>query len=260
MAYFGATIRQRRIGVVALLTFSVLRQTLSFQQQWRVSAAARSSVCYPPSGQLYCGTSRTRPMAAHVVSEIAPVKALMLTTRWKSDAENLNALGYTPKDSAYTIVQKSSAANLLADMQRTANLLSVVSKSEEGLQANHPSFETLNGLKLLCALGTSNNDGTAIAFYKQGADGGRTTQIDYCMGNIALGSNEVAEEVLVQRIVDEGKRQKVDGGLVERITLRGRVAPSGTNYLPQFCEEMGFHLVDPQPDDDDPRLLYELPM
>ena len=107
---------------------------------------------------------------AHVISEISPVKALMLTTRWKSDAENLNALGYTPKDSTYTIVQKSSAAGALQEMQRLANMLSLLTKTEEGLTPSHASYDQLHGLKTLCALSTSQNEGTAIAFYKDATE------------------------------------------------------------------------------------------
>lgn len=194
---------------------------------------------------------------AHVISEISPVKALMLTTRWKSDAENLNALGYTPKDSTYTIVQKSSAAGALQEMQRLANMLSLLTKTEEGLTPSHASYDQLHGLKTLCALSTSQNEGTAIAFYKDATEadesGVATTRVEYCMGNIALGSNENAEEVLLKKIVKEAKAD----GVAKRVTVRGRVAPSGTTYLPQFCEDMGFTLAEPQPPDE-PCLIYEL--
>ena len=193
------------------------------------------------------------PSMAHVIKEIAPVKALMLTTRWKSDAEDLNALGYTPKDDTYTIVQKSSASDVLTEMQRLANMLSLLGKTEGGLTPDHAAYDQLNGMKVVCALSTDQNEGTAIAFYKEAANDGATAQIDYCMGNIALGTNENAEEVLVRKIVDEARA----GGVAKRVTVRGRVAPSGTTYLPAFCEAMGFAKVDPQPSDD-PHLLYEL--
>ena len=55
----------------------------------------------------------------------------------------------------------------------------------------------------------------------------------------ALGNNEIAEAALVRHLVNEARQS----GEVQTVTVKARVAPSGTVYLPQYYSELGFEPV-----------------
>mmetsp|Transcript_21320 Transcript_21320/g.48089 ORF Transcript_21320/g.48089 Transcript_21320/m.48089 type:complete len:275 (-) Transcript_21320:12-836(-) len=199
------------------------------------------------------GITRAPPLRAasgtkvgeHTVMTIPPVRALMLSTTWKNDAENMRALGYTPIDTTFTIVQKSSAADMFAVMQRWANQLTLLSKMENPkLPGDHPLKDALEGLEILCSI--SSRSGNALAFYKRdafnaGEAGERRVVIEACLGNLALGNNEVAEEALVRRIIDEAKDSRAS-----TVECFARVAPSGSTYLPTYYDKLGFKAAKPQ--------------
>lgn len=155
----------------------------------------------------------------------------MLTTAWKNDAENLRALGYTPSDDTRSIVKKSSAAETLREMQTWAMQLATISKMEvPSIPDDHPLKDILDGMEVLCAM--SAKEGTALAFYKICGD---TLYINGCLGNIGIGTNEIAEEVLVRRLVADA----TTAGL-SRVSVQARVAPSGTVHIPQYYVKLGF--------------------
>lgn len=179
---------------------------------------------------------------SHTIMNIPPVRALMLTTAWKNDAENLRALGYTTKDTTHTIVQKSSAADLLGLMQKWSNQLAVISKMENPmLPDDHPLKETLTGIEVQVAM--SSKEGNALAFYKTNGD---CVSIEACLGNIALGTNEIAEEALVRKIVVDAQ----SSGCHE-VRVKARVAPSGTTYLPPFYASLGFEPLVKGPEEEE---------
>lgn len=201
-------------------------------QHGRVHAGL-ASAAVPDAPAVVAVTPAAAVTGEHKFMTVPPVRALMLSTAWKNDAENLRALGYTPKDNTFTIVQKSSAADLLSKMQAWANQLTILSKmppGSPGLADDHPLKAQLAGLEVLCAV--SSKAGNALAFYKPAQ---ACWSIDGCLGNLALGNNEQAEAALVAHLVSLARK---DGAT--SMCVRARVAPSGTVYLPSYYTDLGF--------------------
>mmetsp|Transcript_29253 Transcript_29253/g.59837 ORF Transcript_29253/g.59837 Transcript_29253/m.59837 type:complete len:288 (-) Transcript_29253:102-965(-) len=227
-----------------LLVAAILGSTFSLQSiTWHRELT--SSRCHR-SSRLLANAAEIQVKPDHTILKIPPVRALMLTTAWKNEAENLRALGYTTKDTTHTIVQKSSAADLLSTMQRWSNQLAVLSKqADPTLLEDHPLKDVLTGMNLLCAM--SMKKGTALVFYKTALEengGTGVVNIEACVGNIALGTNEIAEEALVRHIIEEAKKGALSADIaaaeVKALTVKARVAPSGSTYLPPFYADLGF--------------------
>ena len=141
---------------------------------------------------------------------------------------------YRPQDDITSIRAISSAVETLGEMQRIANVMSALAKDPTSLDSSNPLSDTLESLKLKAAI--SAGSGSALVYFKEKGD---CMEVVYCVGNLGLGNNEQAEEVLIRTLIDTAK----SNGLAT-VTAAVRTSPSGSSYIAPFYESLGFAVSD----------------